>query len=104
MSKLILSILTGFIICFVLNNETFMVPDQTREKVICTPLEGGYEYDNMVVDKEGITQLSPNADCWIMCTFNRCELVLNQPMTESWSARIIIGGLLGILMFVIFEI
>lgn len=104
LQKVLLILSTFYISSIILDSHFLMVPNNSIEKVKCYPIEDGYEYNNIVVDVKGVSASSPSIECWYNCFANKCKLELEQPMTESWLARILISVMAGITMFVIFEL
>jgi len=53
----------------------FQVPDSFWEEKKCNAIENGYEYDDIIVRKEGIKNDDLSVKCWYTCSYgSQCLL------------------------------
>lgn len=102
--KVIVLILSLYLCNIILETNFLQVPDKNWIKKMCQPLEDGYEYNNIVIDKKGVSSNSYPIDCWYNCHyFQNCQLSLDQPYIYSFISQVLIAFIVGINIFIIFE-
>jgi hypothetical protein len=103
-SKIIFTIISFYLCIQISELKYFQIPDSYWEKQKCNAIENGYEYENIVVDKEGIKNGDPSIDCWYTCNYGeKCLLKLEQPTIYNFFVRIISGMIMSINFYYVFN-
>lgn len=100
--KVIFTILSLYLCNSIINAEQFKVPNNYWEEQICTALNGGYEYNNNVIDVIDVKATDPSIKCWYGCDMTGCKLLLEQPTIYGVKANFIVAIIVLINAYILF--
>ena len=102
--KIFTAILSVYLYNIIINSEYLQVPDNNYELVKCTPVPGGYEYKNTVINIENLEDNSP-IECWHGCYANTgCKIFLKQPGIYGYTTRFLMAIITIINIYVFTQI
>jgi len=101
-TKVIFTIISLYLCDQIIHMKSLQIIDTKWDKIKCKPFEDGYEYNNIVIYRPGITENSPSIDCWHYCYINGCFLKASQPETYGYVVRFLVAGIVMI-NFIVLE-
>ena len=102
--KIILSIISLSLCVIISESKMFQVPDHRFELQRCTAIEDGYEYNNIILEKQGVKLGDPAINCWFTDYYREKGILRTyQPKTYGFSVRILCAVIMAISMYLIFE-
>jgi len=102
--KIILAIISLSLCVLISESKMFQVPDHRYELKRCTAIENGYEYNNLILEKQGVKPGDPAVNCWFTDYYREKGILRPYPpKTYGFTVRILCAVIMAISMYLIFE-